>query len=124
MRKNSTDAERWLWQHLRNRELGRWKFRRQHPSGPFIVDFVCIEKKLIIEVDGGQHAEDRTKDTKRSQFLERKGFRILRFWNNEILREGEAVLNVVLSSLVKKPPHPNPLPSPLLWACAYRSPRG
>lgn len=67
LRKNLTDAERWLWQRLRNRELSGWKFRRQHSIGPYIVDFVCIEKRLVIELDGGQHAENLESDAKRSE---------------------------------------------------------
>jgi len=94
-----TDAERLLWQHLRNRQLGMYKFRRQHPVGPYIVDFVCLEKKLVIEVDGGQHAEQTEPDAKRSDYLKEKGYRVIRFWNNEVLKETEAVLSVIFSSL-------------------------
>jgi len=110
LRKNLTDAERWLWQRLRNRELSGWKFRRQHSIGPYIVDFVCIEKRLVIELDGGQHAENLESDAKRSEYLKEKGYRILRFWNNDVLREGESVLNVILSCLEKDAP--SPIPSP------------
>ena len=99
LRKNMTDAERLLWQHLRNRELGGYKFRRQRPIGPYIVDFVCLEKKLVIEVDGGQHAGQVELDTKRSDYLKEKGYRAMRFWNNEVLQETESVLTVILSSL-------------------------
>jgi very-short-patch-repair endonuclease len=88
LRKDSTDAERWLWQRLRNRELLGWKFRRQHPIGCYIVDFACIERKLIIELDGSQHAESQTADSERSEYLEDKGFQILRFWNNDVLVRG------------------------------------
>ena len=110
LRKNLTDAERWLWQRLRNRELSGWKFRRQHSIGPYIVDFVCIEKRLVIELDGGQHAENLESDAKRSEYLKEKGYRILRFWNNDVLREGESVLNVILSCLEKDAPSPVPSP--------------
>ena len=106
LRKNLTDAERWLWQHLRNRGLIGWKFRRQHPVGPFIVDFVCVEKRLIIEVDGGQHAESLEWDTKRSEYLKGRGYRILRFWDNEVLGEGKSVLDVILSYLTENTPSP------------------
>ena len=99
LRKNMTDSERLLWQHLRNRQLGGDKFRRQRPIGPYIVDFVCLEKKLVIEVDGGQHAGQVELDAKRSDYLKEKGYRILRFWNNEVLTETESVLTVILSSL-------------------------
>ena len=99
LRKNMTDAERLLWQHLRNRELGGYKFRRQRPVGPYIVDFVCLEKKLVIEVDGSQHAGQMELDTKRSDYLKEKGYRVTRFWNNEVLKKTESVLTVILSSL-------------------------
>jgi len=110
LRQRLTDAERKLWHHLRDRQLGGWKFRRQHPVGPFIVDFICLEKKVVIEVDGGQHAENEEKDTQRSAYLEKMGYRIVRFWNNEVLLETEAVLNTIFASLAAAPPHPSPLP--------------
>ena len=94
-----TDAEKLLWQHLRNRQLGEYKFRLQRPIGPYIVDFVCLEKKLVIEVDGGQHAGEMELDSKRSDYLKEKGYRVMRFWNNEVLKETESVLTVILSSL-------------------------
>jgi len=105
-----TDAERLLWRHLRNRELGGYKFRRQRPIGPYIVDFVCLEKKIVIEVDGGQHAGQVELDSKRSDYLKEKGYRVLRFWNNEVLQATESVLTVILSSLDGSAP--SPLPSP------------
>jgi adenine-specific DNA-methyltransferase len=94
-----TDAERLLWRHLRDRRFGGLKFRRQHPVGPFIVDFVCPEKKLIIEVDGGQHDTNSSSDERRSFFLRNMGYQILRFWNNEVLQETDAVLTVILKRL-------------------------
>ena len=107
-----TDAERLLWRHLRDRQLGEYKFRRQHPIGPFIVDFACLEKKLVIEVDGGQHAKNLEGDVKRSDYLKERGYRVLRFWNNEVLEESKSVLSVILTSLLEDiTPHPNPLPS-------------
>jgi very-short-patch-repair endonuclease len=111
LRKSSTEAERVLWFNLRSRRLGGYKFRRQYKVGPFIVDFVCLEKKLIIEVDGGQHAEMIIEDVKRTEFLHRHGYTILRFWNNEVFKETESVLQMILSQLTEaEPPHPNPLP--------------
>ena len=101
LRKNMTDAELLLWQHLRNRQLGGYKFRRQKPIGPFIADFVCIEKRLIIEVDGSQHAERMRADERRTRYLEGHGFKVVRFWNNEVIRECEPVLIKILSVLRK-----------------------
>ncbi len=94
-----TDAERLLWYHLRNRNLRGWKFRRQHPVGPFIVDFICAEKNFIIEVDGGQHTVNVAQDNQRALFLQEQGYQILRFWNNEVLQETEAVLTRILDIL-------------------------
>jgi len=114
LRKRMTDAERRLWRHLRDRQLGGWKFRRQHPVGPYIVDFICLEKKVVIEVDGGQHAENEEADGRRSAYLEKLGYHILRFWNNEVLQETEAVLTTIFERLneAPAPPHPSPLPPP------------
>ncbi|MEA3428382.1 MAG: DUF559 domain-containing protein [Thermodesulfobacteriota bacterium] len=117
LRKNMTDAERLLWRRLRNRELGGYKFRRQRPVGPYIVDFICLEKRIVIEVDGGQHAGQAELDAKRSGYLKEKGYRVLRFWNNEVLKETESVLTVILSSLDGNVTHSYPL-TPAL------SPRG
>ena len=95
-----TNAERVLWQNLRNRQLGGFKFRRQKPIGSYIVDFVCTEKKIIIEVDGGQHALQKEYDADRSEYLKKKGYSVLRFWNNDVMKETDAVLNIILKSLV------------------------
>jgi very-short-patch-repair endonuclease len=99
LRKNPTDAERKLWAYLRLRQLGGYKFRRQHPIGPYIVDFICIQRKLIIEVDGGQHDESKSYHLKRDRWLEKKGFRVLRIWNNEVLTNIENVMEVIASEL-------------------------
>ncbi|MCJ7705623.1 MAG: endonuclease domain-containing protein [Desulfobacterales bacterium] len=101
LRKNLTEAERALWRGLRLRQLAGQKFRRQQPIGKFIVDFVCFEKKLIIEVDGGHHADQLAYDAKRSAWLEKEGFRILRFWDNQVLKEVESVKEVILSALMR-----------------------
>lgn len=90
LRRNSTDAEKKLWPHLRNRQLGGAKFRRQVELGPYIVDLVCLEARLIVELDGGQHTVET--DAKRTAFLERQGFRVIRFWNNDVLLNMEGVL--------------------------------
>ena len=94
-----TDAEKALWQHLRFRQLDSYKFRRQCPIGSYIVDFVCFERKLIIELDGSQHAEKISYDSKRTQWLESEGFQVLRFWNNQVLNEIESVLSKILNQL-------------------------
>ena len=90
LRRNQTDVEKVLWYKLRNRQLKGIKFHRQYQIGPYIVDFVCLEHFLIIELDGGQHAENR-KDLSRTKFLEQKGFEVLRFWNHEVLENIEGV---------------------------------
>ena len=113
LRRNMTDAERLLWRSIRDRQMGGWKFRRQHPIQPFIVDFVCVERKLIIEVDGGQHANKVQEDASRSGYLRNKGYRILRFWNNQVLKETEAVLDMILTALDDDTPSPRPSPSNL-----------
>jgi very-short-patch-repair endonuclease len=90
LRTNMTDAEQKLWRALRSRGVGP-KFRRQVPLGPFIVDFVCFEAKLIVEVDGGQHA-DSQRDASRDRYFTNHGYRVLRFWNNDVLKNLEGVL--------------------------------
>lgn len=112
LRKNMTDAERRLWYRLRDRRLGDWKFRRQHPVGPYIVDFICIDKKVVIEVDGGQHGENEEADLRRTAYLEKQGYRVMRFWNHEVLQETDAVMDTIFDTLEDLPPHPGPLPTP------------
>ncbi|MCI0482908.1 MAG: DUF559 domain-containing protein [Candidatus Dadabacteria bacterium] len=99
MRKNLTDAEKKLWRHLRLKNIGGNKFRRQQPIGKYIVDFVGLEKKLIVEVDGGQHSEEITYDNERTVWLESEGYRVLRFWNNEVLEDVEIVSEVIVRAL-------------------------
>jgi len=112
MRHAPTDAEQRLWHFLRNRRFAGFKFRRQHPMGNYIVDFICIEAELIVELDGGQHAQppQEEKDRDRTRFLEERGFRVLRFWDNEVLTNTEGVLERILEAL-EEAPHPNPLPT-------------
>lgn len=119
LQKSSTDAEAKLWHHLRDRQLAGFKFRRQLPLGPYVVDFVCLQAKLIVEVDGGQHAVQRQADESRTAFLREQGFRVMRYWNNEVLAEIEGVLTQIQQalesgSLLCPPhfdtPHPRPLP--------------
>jgi adenine-specific DNA-methyltransferase len=110
LRRHSTDAERRLWRYLRNRLLGGYRFRRQVPLGRYVVDFVCLHARLIVELDGGQHAQRRFEDEERTRHLERAGFRVLRFWNDDALLRTEAVLEAILAALRSTGPHPDPLP--------------
>jgi len=109
LRRDQTEAERKLWLRLRNRQLGDVKFRRQHFISPFIADFCCPEKWLVVELDGGQHVEQAKVDQERTAFLESKGYRVLRFWNNEVFVNMEAILEKIAAVL--SDPHPDPLPS-------------
>lgn len=105
LRKAPTDAELKIWQSLRKRQLKGYKFRRQHPIERYIVDFICIEQDLIIEIDGGQHeTQQAAYDAERTHILELKGFRVLRFWNNDVMKNLDAVLETILSALEYKPP--------------------
>jgi very-short-patch-repair endonuclease len=111
LRQSQTDAERKLWWRLRDRRLTGFKFRRQHPIGPFVVDFCCTEAKLVVELDGGQHALQRHCDAARTEFLDAQGYRVLRFWNNEILTNPDGVLQRVgLALRENHRPSPCPLP--------------
>jgi very-short-patch-repair endonuclease len=98
LRSNTTLPERILWQRLRNRRLGNMKFRRQHPIGPFIVDFCCIAKQLVIEVDGVQHENRQREDADRTKYLEENGYRVVRFRNFEVFDEIEGVLDKIAAA--------------------------
>ena len=118
LRKDSTKAERALWNQLRSRQLAGHKFRRQVPLGSYVVDFVCFEQRLVIEIDGGHHGEQAGYDRKRSDELKSRGFRVLRFWNNEVLGQPDGVTQMILEAVGQAPtapweghPHPSPLPS-------------
>src|SRR5262245_26562265 len=102
-----TDAERRLWRHLRGDQLGV-KFRRQHPFENYVLDFVCLERRLIIEVDGGQHLDQHEHDAHRSVMLNAAGFQALRFWNNEVLNETDMVVQAIWNALNPSPPQPSP----------------
>ena len=95
LRKNQTDVEQLLWKQLRNRHLYQFKFRRQFPIEPYIADFACLELKLIIELDGGQHANRVNYDNQRSLFLEQRGFKVMRFWNNDVIENTVGVLEAI-----------------------------
>ena len=105
-RRGQTDAERRLWFALRSRRLAGYKFRRQHPINGFVVDFACTRYRLIVEADGGQHA-DNPGDVRRAFILEAQGWRVLRFWNNDILSNTEGVVETILRELTK-PEAPSP----------------
>lgn len=94
LRRRQTDAERKLWSFLRGHQMAGYQFRRQAPIGRYIVDFACFAKKLVIEVDGGQHA-DNQRDVARTQWLESQGFQVIRFWNNDILANSEGVRRAI-----------------------------
>ena len=107
MRANPTEAEKRLWSMLRDRRLTAFKFRRQQIIAPYIVDFICFAERLIIEADGSQHA-DCKKDARRDAFLRGQGFRMLRFWNNQVLAESDAVAAAIFAALsVAHPPKPS-----------------
>ena len=91
-----TPAERVLWRHLRGKQLKNLKFRRQQPIGNYIVDFVCFEKRLVIEIDGGHHAVDEVSDSHRTSWLNEKGYTLIRFWNNEVLTNCSGVLEKIM----------------------------
>lgn len=107
LRNNMTEAEKYIWYMLRSKNLNGQKFRRQQPIGTYIVDFVCLEKKLIIEIDGGQHDSDRQEDKARDEWLTREGYKVLRFWNNEVMENRVAILEKINECLS---PSPNPSP--------------
>ena len=96
LRKDLTDAERRLWSILRGRRLNEFKFRRQQPIGSYIVDFVCFERKLVIEVDGSQHQEQVNYDEERTKWLNSQGFEVLRLWNNQVLSDPDSVSEAIL----------------------------
>ena len=98
LRNDLTDAERRLWSHLRASQLGGIKFTRQLPIGPFVVDFACRSARLAIELDGGQHA-DSPADDARTQIIEAHGYRVIRFWNNDVLQNTDGVLTAILEEL-------------------------
>jgi very-short-patch-repair endonuclease len=99
LRKNMTDAERRLWRSLRRRQLGACRFRRQAPIGEAIVDFVCFERKLVVELDGGQHATRTDADAARTEWLNSQGFQVLRFWNCDVFDNLDGILEAIVTGL-------------------------
>ncbi|WP_373696741.1 endonuclease domain-containing protein [Microvirga yunnanensis] len=104
LRREQTNAESSLWQSLRNRKLARWKFRRQHPIDRFVVDFVCLDAKLVVEVDGATHSTDREvrHDQDRTRHIEACGFHVIRFSNAEIYEDLDGVIETILSELEQR----------------------
>ena len=111
LRARSTDCEHKLWRHLRNRGLGGHKFRRQFPIAGYIVDFVCLERRLVVELDGGQHGEQAEYDRHRTEILHKNGYRVIRFWDNDVLERRDDVLSEIFKRLEEfaTPPSPQPL---------------
>ncbi|HEX3448307.1 MAG TPA: endonuclease domain-containing protein [Isosphaeraceae bacterium] len=103
LRKNMTDTERLLWSKLRGKQFGGFKFRKQSPIGQFIVDFVCFDRKVVIELDGGQHAISVEDDKKRSEWLKSQGFQVIRFWNHEFIEDSDMVMEAIWLALQRPP---------------------
>jgi very-short-patch-repair endonuclease len=99
LRWNATDPERLLWKHLRRRQIDGFRFRRQRPFGPYVCDFVCLEAKLIVELDGSQHVERTDYDAQRDAFLRSCGYRVLRFWNGDVTANTTGVLDTIFEAL-------------------------
>ena len=109
MRSAPTDAERAVWHLVRDRQIAGFRFRRQYPIGRYILDFVCIEQRVIVEVDGAHHAEQVAYDRARDHFFRRQGFRVLRFTDREALLERDGVREAILQALSCPPPQPSPM---------------
>ena len=95
LRNNMTEAEKYLWYTLRSKNINGLKFRRQQPIGSYIVDFACLEKKLVFEVDGGQHDANKEMDLVRDEWLASEGYKVLRFWNNEVMENREGAVEKI-----------------------------
>ncbi|MBU8975718.1 DUF559 domain-containing protein [Lysobacter sp. MMG2] len=108
LRASATDAQRVIWRGLRNNQLPGFKFRRQYPIPPYVVDFVCLTAMLVIELDGSQHSYQT--DLTRTRFIESQGFTVFRFWDNEVLQQTDAVIEAIWNACRSAAPHPNPSP--------------
>jgi very-short-patch-repair endonuclease len=104
LRSGMTDVERLLWQAIRGKQVNANRFRRQHPIGPYIADFACIEQKLVIELDGGQHQDQLVQDDRRTDYLQALGWHVLRFWNNEVVNNLDEVLSTIAEHMNHAPP--------------------
>jgi very-short-patch-repair endonuclease len=124
LRNDATDAERTLWRHLSHRQLQGFKFSRQMPVGPFICDFVCRERMLVVELDGGQHSDRAAQDARRTNYLQQQGLTVLRFWNNDVLQNTDGVLSVIVAKLQDLPPRFVTSPLPLAGGEEPRSGEG
>ena len=131
LRTEPTDAERELWRHLKSGQMGGVKSRRQHPVGVYVLDFACVQRHMAIELDGGQHAEDLERDEQRTAWLAQRGWRVLRFWNNEVMASMDGVLTVIAQTLREAGTRPPPaerapasMPEPFagLAACGSKAP--
>ncbi|OHD63503.1 MAG: hypothetical protein A2176_11380 [Spirochaetes bacterium RBG_13_51_14] len=109
LRKNQTKEERKLWRYLKSKQIQGLKFRRQQPIGSYIVDFVCFENKLVVELDGSQHIEDKENDIGRDNWLKSQGFSIIRFWNNEVMNNIDGVLAEIFNFCSHHPPLTPPI---------------
>ena len=104
LRSQATEAEKLLWSRLRRRQIENCKFRRQQPIGPFITDFVCLERNLVVELDGGHHVNQKCADSNRDSWIKKEGFKILRFWNNEVFENLSEVLETIRKHLMSPSP--------------------
>lgn len=102
LRKNATDPERLLWSRLRRRQVADFKFRRQRPFGPYVCDFICLEARVVVELDGSQHVDQKAYDEQRDEFFRSYGLRVLRFWNGDVLSNTEGVLETIFEALHRK----------------------
>ena len=107
LRKRPTDAEKIIWKHLRGKRLEGFKFRRQEPIGNYVADFVCYKKRIVVELDGGQHCSEN--DSNRDTWFEAHGFKVLRFWNNEVLKNMQGVWAVIRNHCLQHPPLTPPI---------------
>lgn len=104
LRSNMTDVERRLWMALKGKQIAGCRFRRQHPIGAYVADFACVEKMLVIELDGSQHQNQEAYDEDRSRYLNQQGWQVVRFWNNEVLENLDGVLEAILEKLESTAP--------------------
>jgi len=111
LRKELTPAERKLWAHLRNNQLKGINFRRQHAVGKYIPDFCAVQEKLIIELDGSQHLEQEEYDAERTKYLEEQGYKVIRFWNNQVMNDMNGVILAITNAINPPPPPSAPPPN-------------